>query len=262
MNKFKPSHFNARNASRFQQKSIVSNYDYRLPYNQDIFQKMHSIILEKTGLKDIKVLDIGTGTGEIAKNFSKYGNHIDAVDFSPLMIEEAQMGEQYANISWIIGKVEELLTDKKYDLIIAGDSIHWMDWDVVFPLFKKILSRHGFLALLTRLVNTPWDQELGLIIKKYSLVQDYTKIDLPVLLETLKYWEILDHFESPVIHVSQPVHEYIQSFHSTTSFSLEDMKSEDSELFNQKIKEIVQPFVKDGLLDLESISISHIGIPL
>ena len=40
------------------------------------------------------------------------------------------------------------------------------------------------------------------------------------------------------------------------------MKSEDSELFNQKIKEIVQPFVKDGLLDLESISISHIGIPL
>lgn len=262
MDNSKPSHYNTLNASRFQQKSIVENYKYRLSYSREVFQKLHSLLVERNGSKDFHALDIGTGTGEIAKKISQFVNHVDAIDVSSLMIEEAQKGEKFSNISWIIGKIEELSFIGTYDLIIAGDSIHWMNWTLVFPLFKKILSQNGFLALLTRDVHTSWDQQLGSIIKKYSLVQDFTKVDLPDLLERKNYWKIIDHYESPSMQVSQPVHEYIQSFHSTTSFSLEDMKTEDGKLFDQEIKEIVHPFISNGLINLESVSILHWGIPL
>lgn len=72
----KPDHFNLVNASRFQLQSIVDNYKYRIQYSDEIFKKMSSILKDPAK----NVLDVGTGTGEIAKKISKYVDHVDAID--------------------------------------------------------------------------------------------------------------------------------------------------------------------------------------
>lgn len=262
MSIIRPTHLNEKNSSRFKQQTIVNNYKYRIPYSQELFTKLKSFLLEKNSDAKLRALDIGTGTGEIAKEIATFIHHVDAIDASENMIVEAKKDSSYQNISWIHNKVENLSLDHRYDVIIAGDSIHWMNWDIIFPLFKKILSENGILCLVTRETNTQWNTELNNIIKKFSLIRDYERIEIETYLEKFGYWKIISQFKTRPRKIKQSVDDYIKSFHSRTSLSIEDMDLNDSKVFDQSIKEIVSPFVLEGSLSLETTSRMCLGKPI
>ena len=91
------------------------------------------------------VLDVGCSTGLITRNLMEFGDRVDGVDFSENMIETAKIlpNGNHPGINWICGPVEEVLLSPPYALITAGQSLHWMDWEVVFPRFKESLTRNG-----------------------------------------------------------------------------------------------------------------------
>ena len=140
----KPASFSQYYASAFQEQSVADAYQARPPYPDVVFDILASLV---TGAPR-RVLDVGCGTGFIARNLVGRVDHIDAVDISPVMIEH---GRQLPNgdaesLSWIIGPIETAPLAPSYALITAGDSLHWMEWDVALPRFATMLPAHGYLA--------------------------------------------------------------------------------------------------------------------
>ena len=84
-------------------------------------------------------------------------------------------GGTATNITWILGAVEDIDLSGPYALITAGESLHWMNWDLVMPRFASILTPNGVLAITGRSWDThPTLRDLELpIIEKHSPVKDY-----------------------------------------------------------------------------------------
>lgn len=41
-----------------------------------------------------------------------------------------------------------MLLDPPYALVVAGDSLHWMDWPVIVPRIRDVLSPNGSLGIV------------------------------------------------------------------------------------------------------------------
>ncbi|NJN82463.1 MAG: class I SAM-dependent methyltransferase [Caldilineaceae bacterium] len=95
----------------------------------------------------------------LARNLAPRVDRVDAVDLSPRMVEEGKRlpGGNHSNLRWIVGAVEDAQLDPPYALVTAGQSIHWMDWDVLLPRLHKCLSPRGALALVgISIARQPW----------------------------------------------------------------------------------------------------------
>ena len=78
-----------------------------------------------------KVLDVGCGPGKIARTLVDHVDGVDAVDFSQEMIRvgKSLINGDHPNLQWISGRVEEVRLYPPYDMVTAGASIHWMEWE-------------------------------------------------------------------------------------------------------------------------------------
>src|SRR5947209_10960810 len=156
----KPEDYRTYFADTFKDQRVVDAYRYRPPYPEEVFDILANLITDEPRA----VLDVGAGSGDIARNVVDFVERVDAVDFSQHMIER---GKQLPNgnapqLHWIYGKVEEVQLTPPYTLITAGSSIHWLEWKQVFPLFRSILTPHDYLALVYRTtLPRPWDAEVS-----------------------------------------------------------------------------------------------------
>ena len=165
-------------ASRFKNRSLAETYELRPPYPDETYE----VLLSLLGDKRRRVLDVGCGPGKIARTLVDHVDGVDAVDFSQEMIRVGQslINGDHPNLQWIDGPVEEAQLYPPYAMITAGASIHWMEWSVVFPRFKEVLTTEGYLVIIDgdRPVGSPWqDAELSLI-RKYSTNRHHEPIDL------------------------------------------------------------------------------------
>lgn len=101
----KPAYWGAEYATWFRDAGVVAAYRYRPPYPDEVFDVLMGLVVDSPKV----VLDIGAGTGGIARRLAGMVERVDAVDFSPGMIEEGQglPGGGHPNLCWIMGKVEE-----------------------------------------------------------------------------------------------------------------------------------------------------------
>jgi SAM-dependent methyltransferase len=77
-----------------------------------------------------RVLDLGTGTGTLARGFSERGCSVVGVDPSPGMLEQAARlaAEAKLEIAWVEARAEETgLAKSSFDAISAGQCFHWFD---------------------------------------------------------------------------------------------------------------------------------------
>ena len=131
----KPEDYRTYFADTFKDHRVVDAYRHRPPYPDEVFDILANLITDEPRA----VLDVGAGSGDIARKVVGFVERVDAVDFSLNMIER---GKQLPNgnsphLHWIYGKVEEVQLTPPYTLITAGSSIHWLEWEKVFPLFRK-----------------------------------------------------------------------------------------------------------------------------
>ena len=134
----------------------------------------------------------------------------------------------HPNLRWINGPVETVELYPPYDMITAGASIHWMEWDVVFPRFKEVLTTDGHLVIIDgdRPVGSPWhDAELSLI-HKYSTNRHHEQIDLIQELVNRGHLRLIEDKRTTPVSFSQSLADYVQSFHSRESMSQEHMGAE------------------------------------
>ena len=72
----KPKHFATEYAEQFKDLSMVEAYRHRPPYPVEVFDILADLVQGEPQ----KVLDVGCGTGFIARNFVERVERIDAVD--------------------------------------------------------------------------------------------------------------------------------------------------------------------------------------
>src|SRR5207248_8717751 len=82
----RPAHLTPDNAARFMDQSVVDFYPLRLPYPPEVFDILADLITDEPRA----VLDVGAGTGDIARGLVRRVERVDAVDFSPAMIAKGQ----------------------------------------------------------------------------------------------------------------------------------------------------------------------------
>lgn len=155
----KPGHLGLKYAEQFKDISIVESYHHRLLYANEAIDKLIELAIDEPRI----VLDVGCGTGDLARRLASKVKRVDAVDFSLFMIEKGKTLSKgkHPNLNWIYGRIEEVELQPPYSLITAGESLHWMEWDIIFPLFHRILTPHGYLALVSRETkHNPWDPPL------------------------------------------------------------------------------------------------------
>lgn len=84
----------------------------------------------KIGAVGQRVLDLGTGTGTLARGFSARGCSVVGLDPSPGMLAQAARlaAEASLDTTWICAHAEETgLPEGSFDAVSAGQCFHWFD---------------------------------------------------------------------------------------------------------------------------------------
>jgi ubiquinone/menaquinone biosynthesis C-methylase UbiE len=236
----KPSCWDEKYATAFQEASVAEAYQYRPPYPAAAFEILNTLITDTPR----RVLDAGCGTGALARHLTSIADEIDAIDFSSAMIERGKQLPHGDNprIRWIKGRIEQVSLHPPYALITAGESLHWMEWDVVLPRLQSLLSRHGLLVILElQTPPVPWSDGLVSLIQRFSTMRDYQKVDLVAELERRGLFEVQGRRQTEATPFVQSLDAYIESFHGRASFSRERMSKAEAATFDQALRDLVAP---------------------
>lgn len=257
----RPAHLTRDNAARFQDESVVEVYDRRLPYPDEVFDVLMDLVTDAPRA----ALDLGTGTGDLARPLARRLDRVDAVDLSAAMVARGQtlLGGDRQNLRWLVGRAEDVELQPPYALITAGESLHWMDWEVLLPRLARLRTAHGFLAMVYRReCPVAWQRQLDALIAELSTVKNFEAYDLVEQLEGRHLFrEVGRHEAAPAASV-QSIDDYVDSFHSRASLSRQAMPAADAQAFDDRLRRMVEPWSDDGRLSLQTEAIVIWGVPL
>jgi len=256
----KPKHLGPEYAAQFQDQSMADVYQQRPPYPAEVFSILADLISDTPRA----VLDIGCGDGVIARKLIDRVERVDAVDFSQAMIAQGQRlpGGDHPKLRWIAGRAEDAPLHPPYALITAGASLHWMDWEVVFPRFRQMLTSNGLLAIVDLLeLPEAWSAAVQQLIPRYSTNQDYLPYDLVEELEQRHLFKKHGEQRTTPILFGQSIDAYIESFHSRNGFSRERMRPEMAAAFDAEVKNVLTASCRLGLVPFHIVGVVVWGTP-
>jgi len=257
----KPDFLGPLHAIRFQDQSVVDRYHLRPTCPPETFHILAGLITDEPRA----VLDVGCGTGAIARNLLDFVERIDAIDISLPMMEKGKTlpGGNSPKIRWLHGRTEDIALAPPYALVTAGQSIHWMEWDIVMPRFQQALTPHGFLAILgPEQQPTLWDTLLQDIVTRYSTNQAYQPVDLIAEFEQRRLFQKVGEVYTQPAPFQQPLSDYIEAFHAKSSLSRDHMTREAAAAFDKAMLEMLAPYAQDGNVTVQVVGHVVWGKPL
>jgi len=256
----KPAHFGTYYAEAFKDQQVVEAYRHRLPYPEEVFALLTSLVLDEPRA----VLDVGSGSGDIARPLAERVERVDAVDFSQGMIEKGKQlpNGNHPRLHWIYGRVEEVPLTPPYALITAGSSIHWPVWEVAFPRFHTMLTPNGTLALIyRRALPMPWENEIRNIRAQFSDRQGHSGSNAIKELEARGFFRKQGEKETAPIPFFQSLDDYIEGLHSRSGFSRERMGQQMAADLDRQVRDLLLQFHPDGILPLHVVASVTWGTP-
>lgn len=102
------------------------------------------------GTQDQALVDIGTGTGSLARGFAKRGCKVVGIDPSENLLEAARGLDAEAGVAidYRIGRAEHLeLPDAAFEVVTAGQCWHWFDAPLAAAEIARVLCAEGRLVI-------------------------------------------------------------------------------------------------------------------
>ena len=223
---------------------VARVYRYRPAYPAPVFDILRRLIVEPR-----TVLDAGCGTGALTREMTAFAARIDAVDPSAAMIDEAKRlpGGHDPRINWIVGSAETAPLEPPYGLITTGQSLHWMDHEVVMPRFRDVLVPGGLLVAtdIEWEYAPAWGDKLIRIFKRYSPInaKEFV-VDLFGDLARRSLFERAGFQRTSLVPVDLSVDEFVNALHSTSSLSRVSLQ-ERTDAFGDEVRALFADLGED-----------------
>lgn len=120
---------------------------FRAGFPEAFFSRLAEQIALRAGLK---ALDIGTGTGTVARSLARRGLDVIGVDPSPEMMQEgAEIARREGvSVDFREGRAETLVfTDQTFDIVTAGQCWHWFERERAAAEAFRVLKPGGHLVI-------------------------------------------------------------------------------------------------------------------
>jgi hypothetical protein len=145
---------------------------------------------------------------------------------------------------------------------LQRESLHWIEWEVIFPLFHRMLTPGGYLAIVARGTEpNPWDDDLRALIEHSSTNREYVPYDLTEELEQRHLFQPYGVLHTRLVPYMQLGKEYLQSLPLPYGLSRDRMGEEAANAFNEEVRKVISPFLQDRLLHLSVVSTVVWGLP-
>jgi ubiquinone/menaquinone biosynthesis C-methylase UbiE len=234
----------------FAHTGVATAYEHRPPYPVEVFDILERLIVDEPRV----VLDIGAGEGAVARPLAARVDRLDAVDVSAAMIEVGRQrpGGRRPTLRWIESAVETAPLNGPYALITAGASLHWMRWRETMERLVPVMSANAQLAVIEHGPRAlPWWDELLRVIKRHSRNPEYNPgFSVTEKLRREGLFEVAGSAQCGPVQFRQPIDDYVEQFHSTSSLAREHMTRREAQAFDDAIKDLVQPWASEGVLEL------------
>jgi ubiquinone/menaquinone biosynthesis C-methylase UbiE len=109
----------------------------------------HRLAALGVGLPQQTILDLGTGTGVLARQFARQGAIVSGIDISDEQIAAARKlaAEENLDAAFVVGRVEQLpWPNAAVDIATANQCWLYFDKSKVIPELHRVLTRNGWLV--------------------------------------------------------------------------------------------------------------------
>ena len=97
-----------------------------------------------------RILDLGTGTGTLARGFANAGARVVGLDISDAQVKAAKALDVAAgvNVEYLVGHAENTgLPAASFEVVVAGQCWHWFDSMAAMAEATRLLSMNGHLVI-------------------------------------------------------------------------------------------------------------------
>ena len=123
---------------------------YRTVFPPELFARLAGV---GVGVAGQRVVDLGTGTGVLARGFAAGGCTVTGVDVAPELLEQGRQQDGVAGVSvdYRVAPAEETgLAGGMWDVVSAGQCWHWFDRERVAMEVRRLLVAGGVLVICYR----------------------------------------------------------------------------------------------------------------
>ncbi len=108
------------------------------------------LLAHEIGKKNQRILDLGTGTGNLARRFASQGSLVSGIDLANGQIEQAKQLSQKQNleIDFQVSSAESLpFDDQTFDCVTANQCFMYFDFEKTLLEVKRVLKPDGVLMV-------------------------------------------------------------------------------------------------------------------
>ena len=181
-------------------------------------QERHSQLIIDNIPKGVKkILDVGSGSGSLAKKIVALGYQVDCVIPSEFLADKVQQkldGSSKIHIT----KFEDLDISNNYDLILFSESFQYVHLIKSIDKILSILDKNGYLLIcdvfhknVSGVSPMRGGHRLDLFENEIEKTDLIKKTDIDITLETAPTWDFLNQFLNEVaIPISDMSHSYMK----------------------------------------------------
>jgi SAM-dependent methyltransferase len=172
------------------------DYDRYRPGPPDSFYRKLQAL--DVGLPDQRILDIGTGTGLLARRFAAHGAHVAGIDVSAEQIAMAQNAarQEVLSIDFRVAVAEDIpYSERSFDVVTANQCWLYFDTTRAIPQVCRVLAPTGrllvsYFSFMPRLDAVAQASEA--LVLKYN--PDWNGADWDGVIAPVPNWSA-EHFE-------------------------------------------------------------------
>jgi SAM-dependent methyltransferase len=259
----------AAGAAVFAEADVAASYHGRPPYAPALYEILLGLVPGRS-----RALDIGCGPGKVARVLADHFGEVVALDPAAPMLAEGRAADagRHANILWVQDRAETYESERGFDLVTAGCSIHWTDPAALFP---KLARWTGVVALLDDAPSFPapappcgheawvdfldhWFQRTGRQINPAWRNPDP---DARPSLGPHAAWLDIAGRQRFAFSFRQSVADFVAGNHARMNWNRKMMGEATADAFDTALAELMSPFAEGGVLEVAAASDLTWGAP-
>jgi len=163
-------------------------------------------LLEKNN--ELKILDIGCGTGQLIKEISDHYNKVNylGIDVAENMIEVAKKNNKGKNVKFKTSSIESFESNDKYDIIICTHAFpYFPNKQEMIKKMAGLCNKKGQVIIVNSSTNSLKDLIINFFLKattskaKYLSIDEMKKLFKSANLKVKKNEVIRERFYMPTI---------------------------------------------------------------